>query len=100
MIVNFFKVYFLYNYVLYVFILLGVLNVIKRSYVLLEKIFILFVYKVVEINGCEFFEMVFNMLVGRVVFNYYRKSFILFGDVVRVNGYIILGDFFEDVNER
>ena len=57
-------------------------------------------YKAAEINGREFLEMVFNTSAGRVVFNYYRKSSTLPGDVAKANGHTILGDFLEGVNER
>ena len=78
----------------------GISNVNERSYALLEKILTLLVYKAAEINGREFLEMVFNTSAGRVVFNYYRKSSILPGDVAKANGHTILGDFLEDVNGR
>ena len=82
------------------FISPGVSNVTKRSYAIPGKILTLLVYKAAEINDREFLEMVFNTSAGRVVFNYYRKSSTLPGDVARANGHIILGDFLEDVNER
>ena len=78
----------------------GVSNVNERSYALLEKILTLFVYKAAEINGREFLEMIFNTSAGRVVFNYYRNSSTLPGDVAKANGHTILGDFLDDVNER
>ena len=82
------------------FISAGVSNVNERSYTLPEKLLTLLVYKAAEINGREFLEMVFNTSAGRVVFNYYRKSSTLPGDVAKANGHTILGDFLEDVNER
>ena len=82
------------------FISAGVSNVNERSYTLPEKLLALLVYKAAEINGREFLEMVFNTSAGRVVFNYYRKSSTLPGDVAKANGHAILGDFLEDVNER
>ena len=82
------------------FISSGASNVNKRSYVQLEKILTQLVYKAAEINGREFLEMVFNTSAGRAVFNYYRKSSTLPGDVARANGHTVVGDFLEDVNER
>ena len=72
----------------------------ERSYTLPEKLLTLLVYKAAEINGREFLEMVFNTSAGRVIFNYFRKSSTLPGDVAKANEHTILGDFLEDVNER